>query len=232
MARPSPPERCEPSARILTGYYDRVRSSTLPFAPRADMPQPAGLNLFPNQLLREHCIENLLYSRLGRLGRDSVIAYMRADLHALVLVRERLMCRSINEHTGRLLANGAMAHALSTGDHRGRYRTERIIKRVRCGRILRHLCIAARSAQSRHICLAQCDRIVVVVRAAENANRPVSNVSVGDERSRAIRIERHVGCELDAGAVPHLVEAFEACIERRLAAPREPHQRDALRVNA
>src|SRR5262245_18341713 len=33
MARPFPPERREPSARILTGYYDRVRSSSLPTRP-------------------------------------------------------------------------------------------------------------------------------------------------------------------------------------------------------
>src|SRR5262249_44505966 len=30
MARSFPPERCEPSARTLTGCYDRVRSSTSP----------------------------------------------------------------------------------------------------------------------------------------------------------------------------------------------------------
>ena len=99
------------------------------------MPHPAGLKLFPNQVQREHRIANLLYGRLGCLGRGSVITYMRADLHAGVLVRERLMCRSINEHAGRLLANGAMAHALSAGDRGGRCRTERVIKRVRRGLI-------------------------------------------------------------------------------------------------
>ena len=90
----------------------------------------AGPTLSPNQLQCEHRAKNFFYSHLGCLSRGGIIAYMRADLHAWVLVRERLMRRSIDKDAGRLLSDGTMAHALPPGDHGGRYRTERVIERV------------------------------------------------------------------------------------------------------
>src|SRR5262245_28672620 len=87
---------------------------------------PRRPTLSPNRLQCEHRAKNFFYSRLGCLGCGGIIAYMRADLHAWGLVRERLMCGGIDKDPGRLLPDGAMAHGLSASDYAGRYRTERV----------------------------------------------------------------------------------------------------------
>ena len=80
--------------------------------------------------------------------------------------------------------------------------------------------------------LAACDRIIVVGRAVEDADRARRDFGVGVIGRRAVRIERDVAGELHAGLVPELVEAVEARVERRLSAARKSHQHDALGVDA
>src|SRR3974390_837279 len=87
------------------------------------------LRLLPSLQL-EGRLENLLYRSLSRVGCGGVIAYMRADLYAGVLVGVRLTRGRIDQHADRLLANRAVAHALSPNDHGGRHPGKRIIKRV------------------------------------------------------------------------------------------------------
>src|SRR5438045_8145190 len=60
----------------------------------------------------EERLEECPDSRMRRLGGDGFVANMRPINDARVLVRERLVGARIDELSGRLLANSAVAHAL------------------------------------------------------------------------------------------------------------------------
>ena len=79
--------------------------------------------------------------------------------------------------------------------------------------------------------LAGRDRVVVVGRAVEDADRLCDDGGIVPVGRGAIRVEGDVGGGLDAALVPELVEALDARIEHALAAAREAHQRDALRID-
>ena len=96
-----------------------------------------------HRLQRKNRVENLLYRYLGRLSRSGIITDMWTDLDAWVRVGERLARGSIDQNPGWFFTDGTMAHALTTGDHGGRHRAERVIECVRRGRIFRNLRVTA-----------------------------------------------------------------------------------------
>src|SRR5262245_65973783 len=124
----------------------------------------------------------------------------------MVLVGEWLLRRRVDQRAARLLGDRAVAHALRLRRERRLQRAERVVERVRRVGIFGDLDVAAGGLEARSVRLARRDRIVVVLGAAEDADRLVAGVGVAGEGRRAVRIERYIGGEREAGLVQNLVE--------------------------
>src|SRR5262252_1985161 len=114
----------------------------------------------------ERCFEKRLDRRFGRLRSLSVVAYMRIELDARILVGKGLARRGVDQQARGLFAYHAMAHGLAVGGDSRRHRTEWIVESVRGIRILGQLNVPSGRLEPLHIGLAERNRIVVVLRAS------------------------------------------------------------------
>ena len=73
--------------------------------------------------------------------------------------------------------------------------------------------------------------VVIVRRAVMDADRLCDHLRVVDIGRAAIGIDRDVGREVGAGALPELPEALDGGVDRRLSATGEPHQDNAAGVD-
>src|SRR5881398_2971284 len=96
----------------------------------------------------EHRLHKILHRLARRICRRLVVARVRIDLHAGVLVGERLTGFGIDDRAEWLLLELASAHALRTLRHGRRLVAERIVVAVVRVGIFGELHVASRRAQA------------------------------------------------------------------------------------
>jgi len=146
----------------------------------------------------EHLFENCLDGLFGFTGGDRIVADVNAVNDARVRIGEWLLGVGVYEKPIGLLLDFAIAHALEFGLHRCRLRTERVVECMRGVRILRQLNIRAGGSQPLDVRLASSNWVVVILRAAEDADGLTDNIGIGQEFRHAIGVERNVGSNLYA----------------------------------
>src|SRR5258708_15107852 len=114
-------------------------------------------------------------------------------------------------------------HCTRFGYHDWGLREEWIGKWVRRVRVLRYFQIMTRRAETLDVCFAHRDRVVVVERTAEDADRAVGNFRVGDISRHAIWIEPHIGSKFHTCLVPQPAKSLYACIAGGLSSPSQDH---------
>src|SRR5206468_7273820 len=96
--------------------------------------------------------------RLGRsLSCGSIVPHVRVPFDARVLVSEWLLRRRIDQLSHCLLTDRAAANRLGALGYGWRGGSQRIIKSVRCIRVLGELDVVPGAAKALHVGLAGCD---------------------------------------------------------------------------
>src|SRR5215472_12376615 len=155
---------------------------------------------------------------------------MRISSDTIVRIGERLIRRRIDDHPTRFFDQHAI-RGLSIVNH---YRVgcERgIIKCVPGMRVLSHLNVLAGLLEAVEIGATRSDVDIIVGDSVKDAYWMVRDIGIVEVSGIALWIERNISRWIDPPCVPHVLEPLERCIEGRLSAARESHDRDSVRVD-
>lgn len=146
----------------------------------------------------EHLFEDYRDCLFGIMGCDRIVTDVHAANDARVRIGEWLLGVRVYEKSAGLLLDFAIAHTLESWLQGHRLCTERVVECVRCIWVLGQLNIGAGGSQLLNVCLARSNWVVVILRAAEDADGSTNNIRIEQESCHAIRVERDVGHKIRA----------------------------------